>query len=521
MLNLSAQTNLFRIYPQPQPVNAYLGANMMTPIKTTDGGYIFSCNPADANIHGPLSIDYITIKTNSNFIPQWKRRNFSKIFILPSGGIISIHQNYSDKAYIDKQTLSGQVVWSKEIKGPNTFSNNVVSTSLSDGLSYSNKFRIIGSTFIQDFNGLSYNIEPYTAELDTATGNLLSAFKLSSINTSTVNSSLFYFNNLFRDAQGSFYLTGTSKAGLVKFSPNFIFMWQLSWINSSYEPKVTGVKFTSNGDLFCSMNYYDAGTGYYAPGIMRVSNPATILFEKKANNIHSFSGIENMPSGNFIFSFMHKQSSTDTLRPHLLATDGSGNILWCKSYHESIAVSPPLNLGNGEYLLNSMSAKTNSIGPQNPIAFTIDQNGYSSCTNKTINISLSTYSSSPVLSTVMITPITLTITNSATVNVSSQSFKDTCGGNQLGIQRISELESQIDFNFSPNPAINKINLNSSFFNQGEEVYIINLAGQVVKSVNLISKTIDLSGLQPGIYCIQFYLKNQIILSKKLVISREN
>ena len=96
-------------------------------------------------------------------------------------------------------------------------------------------------------------------------------------------------------------------------------MWQLSWINSLNGPFVTGIKFTSGGDLFCAMNYYDTILNHYKPGIMRVNNPATIVLEKQLQNMLGFSGIENMPANNFLFSYLKKRSVSDTLKTQLLA----------------------------------------------------------------------------------------------------------------------------------------------------------------------------------------------------------
>jgi len=518
ILSLKAQTNLFRMYPQMQPSQAYTMANIFSPVKTAEGGFVFSLLPYSTSFVIQNLTDFITIKTNPNFIPQWRRRNCSKILSLPTGGIISIYQNAQDKAYIDKQTASGIVIWSKELKGPNTYTFGMTSTNVSDAVQFLNKFRIIGSTYFLDAGGNKQSIEPYSAEIDTTTGLVNSAHKLTSFNsTSTLP---FDFSQLFRDAQGSFYLIGTSKAGITKFSSNFTFMWQLSWINATYNPQVTAIKFTTNGDLMCAMNYYDTIVSQYKPGIMRVNNPATIVFEKQMQNMLGFSGIENMPSGNFLFSYLKKQTVSDTLKTHLLAVDGSANVLWHRSYHQSMAVSPPLALGNGEYLLCSMGSKTSSSTAQNPIAFTIDQFGNSACLNKTIPVSLSNYSSSPVLGTVTTAPITITVSNSPTVNVSLQSFKDTCGGAQLGFLGLTSFNNQQELDFWPNPASNLLYINKNLITKGAEIQIVSLTGQMLKQLNIGDEMIDVSGISPGIYLLNVSIQNQAIRSKKLIISGE-
>ena len=257
LFNLNGQTNVFRVYPQPQPAQAYTSANLMPMLKTADGGYIFSCNPYSQQAS---VIDYYTIKTNSIYTPQWKKKVYARSIALPTGGIITINIGDAKKTIIEKFTSSGKTVWAKEILSPITFtgvSASNVFSYLSCGVAYNNKFRVIGSTYVVDFTGAVTDAVPFSAELDTTFGNIISSVKFNITSTSTFTPAIYSFNNISIDNQGSFYASGNNNAGIVKFSPNFTFMWQLSWPNRSLKPSVNSIKFLPNGDLFCSMSYYD------------------------------------------------------------------------------------------------------------------------------------------------------------------------------------------------------------------------------------------------------------------------
>ena len=224
-----------------------------------------------------------------------------------------------------------------------------------------------------------------------------------------------------------------------------------------------------------------------------------------------------MPSANMLCSFIKKLSASDTLRAHLLATDSYGNFLWCKSYHQSIAVSEPLTLGNGEYFLYSLNPKTFSNTTQDPTAFTVDQYGNSSCISKTASVGLTAFSSSATLNTFTLSPITLTLLTTSSVSLLYQGSRDTCGGVSLSLNKpVFNEKAEI----WPNPSSGSLNISIPMSQNGSILRIFSVSGEKLKDVKMNCGEWDLSFLESGLYFLSVYYENGITETKKLIITRE-
>jgi hypothetical protein len=515
VMQLHAQTNLFRMYnqPQPQPTQKFTNANLGGMIRTADGGVLLSSNTFSANAQQQVLSDYYSVKTNSLYTPSWKKLVYLKTVSLGSGGLISINLGSKNKGLLEKHTLGGQSIWSKEIQAqpPANQAGAGSFTLLKDVIAYANKLRVLGQINLTDASGNVTSTIPFTAEFDTSACNLLSASIL------TIQGVQAAYTHLYRDNHGSFYFTGNPKSGIAKFSSTFTFMWNLAWQNSVFKPEVQGLRFLPNGDLFCAMQYFDTTFSYFSPGMMRISNPANVVFEKKMAYNGVFSGHENMPNANVLFSWTHKTMPGDTQRTALMAVDPDGTIVWSRIYHQSIAVSPPLSLGNGEYILHSLGPRYSAAMAQQPVVFTVDQFGNTSCGSKLLSVSLASLSSAPALNTVVATQATITVVSANANNNFGQNYKDTCGGAGIGFVSLSQREGTTPIKIGPNPCHGKINICTETDLNSPLILVQSMDGKCCKRIMPEGRECTITGLMTGVYVLTVVEQGKVVWRQKLVV----
>ena len=516
VLQMKAQTNLFRMYLLSQPPfnGRYVYADSKVPVKTNDGGIWFTSASYSGTTQQPVLCDYYTVKTNSSYAPVFKKLANLKAIPLPSGGIVSVNMGLKNRAVIEKHTAGGQSLWSKEITATLTVISNSITynfATIQDGITYNNKIRVIGMFYNTDVSGNVTARTPFTAEYDTSSGAILSAMSLHLPNTQAD------YTSIYRDTQGSFYFTGPPSSGIAKFSSTFTFMWNLSWQNSVFSPNVRSLRFLPNGDLFCAMDYIDTAYSYKSPGMMRISNPANVLFEKMFLYKGNFSGLENMPNSNILFSWPYQPSPADTARVALLAVDPSGNTMWSRSYHACLAVSPPLGLGNGEFVLHSIAPRFSVSMAQQPTLFTVDQNGLSSCTSKPLSMSVRSLSTSPTLNTVTAVPITITLSPSQQNANLAINYKDTCGGAGIGFVSIENATANPEIRLAPNPARHVLHLFAPLLTGSLQVRLQSMDGRVQELILKEDRTISLSDVSRGVYLLCLLQDGKEIYRQKLLI----
>lgn len=332
---LPAQINSNKCFPQnPPPAGSvYSNCEIQKPVKTQDKGYVFSFYPWAPNIHGAYPWDVYTIKTDSNFVPQWKKPYYAKAIPLATGGIILIYNtgiNYFSGyggMHIEKVTASGIQVWIK-----NYLYENI---NLADGVSYADKIRCVGEKVENGgFPNYTDTRQPYSIEIDTL-GNFISQ---SLYNTPGG----IYFSGIKRDAQGNFFVysgdhttsylnnyVGDDEMLLVKFDPNFNVVWAKTGVPGTTNLLLRDLEILPGGGLFATgTTNLSSSSAQTTAVIVKFDAQGNLIQQNYFENRSNISGLCKKGNGNYIVSFHNGFYNSDSL--FMFETDTSMNIQWHK-----------------------------------------------------------------------------------------------------------------------------------------------------------------------------------------------
>lgn len=401
---LEAQSGMYRHFPQTQAV--YSNCEIKKPVKTVDGGYVFSFMPWSPNLHGAYPVDQYTIKTDSNFIPQWKKPYYASAISLPTGGIILVYGGT-----IEKVTASGAQMWIKYMTGGE-------STILNDGVYYSNKVRFVGrKSGHTGFPLYSPTSQAYSLLMDT-----MGVF-VSHTLFSTSYSGDADFSKIERDPVGNFFiysnqsdlLFSSSNMSLAKFDSSFTFVWGKTWASSSEPLLITDIDFLANGRIFAT-GMIRGNYPYNYPmmgALLKFDALGNLIQHKFFDGRYKISGLSQKSTGNYIVSSATRFK--DSL--FMFETDTAMNISWYN--HCGVGTSI------GTSIIKNNTLYTPAFFSSNPIVISNGLNGNSCASYST---GYSPLTSSIGISNFTLSPTTSSATiNSGTTNVlTTQSYVDSC-----------------------------------------------------------------------------------------------
>jgi len=295
----NAQSNFYRTYLQNSvPLGFYSDCNMPPPVRTADQGYVFSFHAWSPGLHNYNALDYYLFKTDSNFVPQWKKNYSTKAIPLPTGGIILfwsvnfVGMNGTQYSIIEKVTASGQPVWSKMINSD---------TRLNEGVRYNDKVRLVGGALaiVSQIPFTQYSNYPYTIEIDTL-GNVISQQVFShSLGSYTE------FRGIKRDIAGNFYvLGGWNYMVMAKFSPSFNPIWAKYHLQNNQQLYLTDEDILPNGQIVCTGEQQSQGAL-----LMRLDSMGNILDQKIFPNTTGITGLCKLINGNYAVGIRKGQDS--------------------------------------------------------------------------------------------------------------------------------------------------------------------------------------------------------------------
>lgn len=398
-LSSVAQPGMYRHFPQTPSSFSNFGCEVKTPIKTADGGFVFGylfwC-VSNSYPCGPFG--WFIVKTDSNFVPQWQKPNFSSAIALPTGGIILV-----TNGAIEKVTASGVQVWRKELSS---------AMVINDGINYSNKIRLVGKKAgIVNTTYFSYaTSQAYSCLMDTTSGTLLSQ----NLYSPSYSNPYSEFSKIERDQQGNFFVYSSpndmnmpiSSMILAKFDTSFTFLWGKTFNTSNSLLHLNDIDVLPNGRIMA--------TGYtnYSSGVLlKMDSQGNIISQSSLNNKIRISGLCKKQNGNYVVSM----SNDDSL--FLFETDTSFSISWNKF------------CGRGRSYGTSIVKNNTLVSPLyygiHPLIISNDLTG-NSC--KSFALPYSQYTPSLSLTSFSLSPLSHTATaGTGTTNlINSQVYVDSC-----------------------------------------------------------------------------------------------
>lgn len=293
------QSNFYRTYLQNLPASGfYTDCNMPPPVRTSDQGYIFSFNAYSSGLHNYSALSNYQFKTDSNFVPQWKKDYSTKAIPLPTGGIILywsvnfVGMNGPQYSIIEKVTASGQQVWCKVINSD---------TRINEGVQYNDKIRFVGGVIsvVSQIPYTQYSNYPYTIEFDTL-GNLISQ----QVFTHPLGQQT-EFKGIKRDVNGNFYvLGGWYYMVMAKFSPSFNPIWAKYHFQNNQQLYFIDSDVLSNGQIVCTGEQQSQGAV-----LMRLDSMGNILNQKLFPGTRRISGLCKLLNGNYAIGLQKAQDS--------------------------------------------------------------------------------------------------------------------------------------------------------------------------------------------------------------------
>jgi hypothetical protein len=338
----TAQTSMHRKFDLPPlgPNLMYLACDIRQPVQTADKGYIFSYNPWSPNIHNAYPIDDYIIKTDSNFVPQWRKHYTCQAVPLPTGGIMIYYNNGTydvngfQTTHIQKITASGALVWARSINAD---------IRINGGVTYGNKVRFIGGKlatagmYPQQYT----TSDPYTIEMDTA-GNVLSQQQFAGNGSAE-------FARIETDAQGNFYLLGGfNSLVLAKFNSSFGLLWSKAYSSSSDPLFLKDIDVLPNGRIIATgLSKGSWGYGPVMGTLLKFDQQGNILAQKFVEGRFSVSGLCRKPNGHYAVTMNSRNISFDSL--FIMDVDTGLNVTSNNYMHRGIGVGTPVLKGNALY----------------------------------------------------------------------------------------------------------------------------------------------------------------------------
>ncbi|MBX3164007.1 MAG: T9SS type A sorting domain-containing protein [Bacteroidetes bacterium] len=440
VFTLKAQVSMYRCYPQATQTLwcSYGRVGIQDPQKTLDGGYVFSYL---ASSYSPMGVeatsvsvsDAYTIKTDSNFVPQWKKSGYSKAIVLPTGGIILVYDNGSSmqgaatsqigNTVIEKVTQSGVSVWVKQY--------TTTDIALYDGVCYDNKVRFVGSLWISTGWGNAAPAQAYTMLMDTM-GNFISQSLFNNNYYVDWWTSYSNFSKIKRNAQGEFFVYNNDHSyngafNIAKFDSNF----NLVWAKWNWGVRISDIDFLPSGGIFASANNLS---------FLKFDTQGNITGQSRlniANRMYSaMSGLCKKNTGNYVLT---EAWATDVAPPvwgppdtlYAFEVDTSMNVVWSKNWFGGSNNYSSNNFGCNNYLAKGTSLiKNNQLYTpvhnfSQPFIMSSDTNG-NNCASQTkflttsaTSLSLYSFSLIPVASTA-------SIVTANTTSLLSQNYADSC-----------------------------------------------------------------------------------------------
>ena len=414
---LNAQVTLYRTFSQPSPtLTMFIGGIVETPVRTIDGGYLLTSKLEVAGFENPGGVaDAYIIKTDSNFVPQWKKR-YSGSLVLPTGGILLF-----GGSTIEKVTPSGSQVWIKNVTG---------NVRLSDAVSYGANVRFVGVvptySYVTATTLIAYINDGITLLVDSS-GNYTS-HQLFYSSVQNVYNPLNYvyrgtanFDKIKRDASGDFYvyssgnslLGNSSNMALAKFNSSFSLLWAKTWGQVGNRTLINDLDFLPNGRLFVSALTAGNNTNNYLynAALLKLDALGNPIQQVYFQNKTKISPLCKLLNGHYVLNSFNQDSV------FMFETDTAMSISWHKYRGRAKSVS-------GSVIKSGMLYTSLYYGI-NPVLISSSLNGNSCAsysvpyTTPTTSISLTNFSFTPVAHSV--TLVTLN-TNS----ISAQSYIDSC-----------------------------------------------------------------------------------------------
>ncbi len=498
-----SQSNNFRYYHQNSPP---AGFNYGSPevkqiVRTSDKGYIISMFPWRTNIHSIYPFDTYTIKTDSNFVPLWKKPYFAKAIALPTGGVIllyntSLTNHYYNGFQMEKISASGAHVWTKNVSGDHII--------LNDGVLYGgDTIRFVGRKIGNGGFPLYTDVSvPFTMVTDTS-GNLISqsAFSTSSVNVD--------FSGIKRDASGNFYVygefdpTSMNELVLAKFSRSFTPVWSTRYTSNFVPLYIEDIDVLPNGRIFATgMVMGNSLPGIAECALFKFSAQGAIVQAKFLQGTYMATSMCKTPQGNYIISANRGDWYNDSLIT--FETDTAMNISWHRYRATGYGSGPSVLRGNKLYtlgydgytpfIINSDSAGNNCSSIARPFTLLTP-------TNQVQSFTLSAQTS------------TMSITSGTYTALQTQAYSDTCKcvafitSNANGRQLCTGVQTTVTITGTGNLSWYS-SLNGSNFIKPGNSYVYSSNSPTVHTVYIQDSTCAMANRTP----VTFSIANQPTLS---------
>jgi len=230
-----------KTFPLPTSSVTFSYGSSAPIVQTQDNGYILNYSYSYPNWDAAPGYTTSIIKTDSNFIPLWRKRtgigmgNGKKTIVLNDGSYLI----YFDSGALLKLDENGQTIFS--IGNFTTYPDKL---NISDVELIGNIIKVVGTK--STYNGFGYITASTQVMIDFDTnGNILQTFVLNDGGTSSWTTP----TNICKDNSGNYYITGYSYADgyyLCKFNSSNVVLWCRRF---NYDNSINEITVLSNGDI--------------------------------------------------------------------------------------------------------------------------------------------------------------------------------------------------------------------------------------------------------------------------------
>ena len=462
-----------------------------------------------AGSEGPLIEECILIKTDSEFVPQWKQRRGGAVIALNDSSILAFDGigNYdTTTAGVQKLALDGHVEWTKLFINGNAWIQACFNPVVING-----RIRITGSFQTHDSTHL---FTPIFIDIDS-NGNFIAADTISGGNT--------FIEHAFTDDSGNYYLVQARlfvgyTVGISKLLPDNTVAWSYNVpIDYRY---ITCMLPLPNGDVIFGGNYL-AAVDSPAMFLLKMSAAGDMIWQRASTKNSNINAMQLLNNGNIAISAggIGFEAWGALSEDDIIVIDTAANVLWARNIDPDrttwpfyTGLSVPYERCNGQWYFTGLTRN-----PHAASVFSTDSLCIGHCASTAVPFNFyDTTIFTLTAGTIEFASLPITMVDiSWTSPIQSQTYIDSCDYALPEESVTSITYNTADLTIYPNPASGEVTISN--VNNTDLITIFGVTGIMALPPQHITAPINVSGLKSGSYIVRISRNDSAATYKQLVI----
>ena len=476
---------------------------------TSDSGFVMTGRIAKTGANGNLSLDIFLIKTNKYGDTLWTRtfgdslnEKGHSVIETTDGGFLVTGEGLGLAGYhLIKTDVNGNLLWAKTYQKQGEEYVSVVKQTSDHG------FIMAGYTF-------GGNTDMYIVKTDSA-GNLLWSKTYGNIYDD-------YAEDIQQTYDGGYIITGAYSPPVIPIDIDVILLkidslgnplWSKAFGGSAVD-HMDNIQVTPDSGYILAGRTWSFGVGDRDIYLIKTDINGNLLWSKAYGNLYYdlADNVLDADTGYVISGTVQYNSSSPLMSGVIMMTDVIGNLIWAKSFSDSV-YSSVIAKNTADGGLGIGYGRGNSI----PADFCLDKvliHGSFEC-GDTITL-IESNPATNVTTPVLLVDSGCTVFTPSMLVGSGSTVYDRC--TQVGIM---EMNDDLSFSIFPNPSFGFFLVKTGLTIQKGELKIFNVLGRVILKRNINNESeieINLKNISSGIYFLEITTAANQKFTSKIAIN---